>query len=263
MPGGSPCSKVRLKASIKPYEGVSRREALDATVRGSCGVWALGGPLPGSSFLLLSLLLLSRWRELLVGTLASFPELGKLPRLAVIMRSSICEARKGFGGLVRGGRASADGGLPGDCRMTEVGTEVAVGAGDDTTGGVGAGEGVEDGGGGAGVTESDVETGVGVDAEDVRAADAEGDEEMVNGMDGVPGLSLPVSMWLDILRSTAPGSCDALRGFNVRWPWICRLSRKRVLAVTGLFAGHSGHTSVSRKRRRYSSADWVRILESS
>lgn len=96
MLGGSPCSKVRLKASMKPYEGVSRRDVLDVTVRGRCGCWTLGWQLPASSLEPLP----SRWRELVVGTLASPPELGKLPRLAVIIRSSICEARKGFGGLL-------------------------------------------------------------------------------------------------------------------------------------------------------------------
>lgn len=151
-----------------------------------------------------------------------------------------------------------EGDLPGDCRMTEVGTEVAVGAGDDTMGGVGVG--VEDGGGG-GATETGV--GVGVEDEGAVDADGDGDEEMVTGVGGVLGLSLPVSMWLDILRRAAPGRSEGFRGFDVRWPWTCRLSRKRVLALTGLLAGHIGHTSVSRKRRRYSSADWVRILDSS
>lgn len=97
--------------------------------------------------------------------------------------------------------------------MTEVGTEVAVDAGDDTTGGVGVG--VEDGGGGAGVVETGVEAGVSADARDVGAADADGDEEMVSGVGGLPGLSLPVSMWLDILRRAEPGRSDGLRGFNL------------------------------------------------
>lgn len=88
----------------------------------------------------------------------SIPELGKLPRLAVMMRSSICDARNcGFaGGLLWWGRESwRGGGFPGDWRMTDVGTEVGTGCvtgGDatatETAGAVGVG--VEEGGGVAG-----------------------------------------------------------------------------------------------------------------
>lgn len=81
---------------MKPYEGVNRSAALEDEVRGSCcGCCALGGQLAPSS-----LEPPSKWREVVAGALCSPPELGKLPRLAVIMRSSICEAREALGGLL-------------------------------------------------------------------------------------------------------------------------------------------------------------------
>lgn len=137
------------------------------------------------------------------------PELGKLPRLAVIMRSSICDARKGLGGLVccccwEGvGRTSGGDFLLGDCRITDVGTEVGTGLAVDTVvGTVAAGvEGVE--GCGTGVMVSagvDCTTGVG-------AAVEEGGMMMtLLSSDGLGSLRGPM----------AAGEGVGLRAFTVR-----------------------------------------------